>query len=200
MPLLHFICTACGRQTNYVSEVNERAPASVRCRVCEEPATMDAKPAEEKGYISKGSIRVTIHSFQCSSKECQHYFDASVWNEREKSSDGKPCPKCGSHSEWRISPPRVDTSDMRYPYFDRGLGMTVKSKQHRLDICANPRKYGINSNGLTPVDGDWDVDAYIKDRVREEEKLIEGYNEYADRLEHDPKFRSFRKARDQGRI
>jgi hypothetical protein len=140
---------------------------------------------------------LALHYFRC---QCGEEFDDFVdFSENEKTSDGKPCPKCGEMARW-VPALTIDRSSERFPYFDRGLGIMVQSKQHRREICANPRKYGIDSDGLTPVDGDWDTDRAISNYSRKIEEDLRGYDEYVDRLENHPGFASYRRARDQGRV
>lgn len=197
MPVLEYGCEDCKVTTKHVIDHEEERPESFPCRICEEPAIIGLMPVKD-GYRRVGEITRSIHSFRCT--ECDHEFDATVYNAKESPRDGKDCPECGSMSAWFIDSAQIDTSDMRYPYFDRGLGMWVNSKSHRAEICREPRRFGINSDGLTPVDGDWDADKEINKRKAKEDALLKGYDEYADRLENHPAFRSWRKARDQGRV
>jgi hypothetical protein len=140
---------------------------------------------------------ISILEFKC---VCGETFDEFVdYGEGESASDTKPCPKCGAGASWNPGS-NIDRSSERFPYFDRGLGIEVQSKQHRRDICANPRKYGINSDGLIPVDGDWDADREMSKIDSENQKNLKGYDEYVEKLEHSPAFREYRRARDQGRL
>ena len=79
-----------------------------------------------------------------------------------------------------------------FPYYDRGLGMMLESKQHRRDVC--------KERNLTPVDGDWDVDSVFSKWDTEKEKDIAEYEDYCDKLDNHPGFKSFRKKRDLGLV
>jgi predicted nucleic acid-binding Zn ribbon protein len=197
MPVHTYGCK-CGAATSHVTEHGQEPPKTKPCRVCEEPALLGVEADTKKGFVTKGSVRCAIHSFKCES--CGEVFDATIFHATMKTADGVPCRKCGGHSKWVITGLNVDTSDMRYPYFDRGLGMWIQSKRHRDEVCKEPRRFGINSDGLIPVDGDFDVDKQLSEKVREEERLTKDYDDYADRLEHDPKFRGWRQARDRQQV
>jgi hypothetical protein len=153
---------------------------------------------------SKGNAKkfggMSWHNFKCST--CNHDFDDIVDHGKDETpGEGKACEAegCDGHADW-VPMAKIDRFSETFPYFDRGLGMMVNSKQHRREICKNPKKYGINATELTPVDGDWDVDKEMGGYWRAEEELLKDYDEYADKLENDPAFASFREARDQGRI
>ena len=87
---------------------------------------------------------------------------------------------------------RIDRWSERFPYYDRGLGVLLTSKQHRRDIC--------KERGLTPVDGDWDLDGAFREFDDTNEKEEKEYADYCDRLDNHPAFADWRKANDQGRI
>ena len=80
----------------------------------------------------------------------------------------------------------------RFPYYDRGLGVMLKSKAHRKDIC--------KQRGLTPVDGDWDLDSEYRKMDDINEKEQREYKDYCDKFDNSPEFREVRKLRDQGRL
>ena len=68
----------------------------------------------------------------------------------------------------------------------------LQSKAHRKAIC--------KERGLTPVDGDWNVDAEFSKMDETTDKEIREYDEYCDKFDNSPEFRHVRKLRDQGRI
>lgn len=70
--------------------------------------------------------------------------------------------------------------------------MTLKSEQHRLEVC--------RERGLTPVDGDWDMDSEIKKHDAKIEEEKENYKDYYDRVHNDPAYKDLRKAQDEGRV
>jgi hypothetical protein len=208
MPLYSFHCSQ-SHETEWFGSYAGR-PEAMSCRTCGEQSLH--RPAVSKHVGAIGTIASTVmaprgnaheykgvasHAFRC---RCGEEFEDLVdFGANEETSDGKPCPVCEQVAAW-IPAVRIDRTSERYPYFDRGLGMKVNSPQHRRDICANPRQYGINANKLEPVDGDWDSERAIGKIEREHEESERRYNEYADRLKFHPGFSSFRRARDQGRI
>ena len=206
MPLYEFTCDD-NHQTEWFGSYDLR-PVSVACKQCGResrrsqgvsrhqgiaPSTMFDPIGNAKEY--KGMSHHTFTCDQCKSEEddvVDHGLGQSVDDERS-------CGECGGSLRW-VPGNVINRESERYPYFDRGLGMQVDSKQHRANICANPRKYGINSDGLTPVDGDWDPDKEMAEYRKGEEDMAKGYAEYEDKLENHPAFSSYRKARDQGRV
>jgi hypothetical protein len=68
----------------------------------------------------------------------------------------------------------------------------LNSKQERRDICKN--------RGLTPVDGDWDIENEYSKWDSRVEKETEDYSQYCDRLDNDPAFKDFRIQQDLGLI
>jgi len=106
--------------------------------------------------------------------------------------DEVACPKCDGTAQVMPISFNIDRFSERFPYFDRGLGIWLQSKQHRRDVC--------RERGLTPIEGDWDVDSEFRKWDDENGKDEANYKKYCDRLDNDPAFRSFRKAQDQGKI
>lgn len=90
----------------------------------------------------------------------------------------------------RVYKVKLDMHWARFPYYDRGLGVTLTSESHRTELC--------RQRGLTPVDGDWDLDAEIKknEAIVEEEKEV--YRDYYDRVQNDSAYADLRKAQDNG--
>ena len=132
-----------------------------------------------------------MHQFKC--KSCEHVFEEIVdHGENQSVDDDFECPECGvSDSNW-IPSVRIDRWSEQFPYFDRGLGVMLQSKEHRRKIC--------KEKGLTPVDGDYDADD-IFDKLNSKRDAEEReYRKYCDRLDTDPAFSAYRKARDQGRL
>lgn len=80
----------------------------------------------------------------------------------------------------------------RYPYFDRGLGMTLTSPGHRAQVC--------REKGLIPVDGDWDAERMVNNVRSRDERQQREYDEYVDLLDRHPGFANYREARDKGRM
>ena len=68
----------------------------------------------------------------------------------------------------------------------------LQSKAHRAQIC--------KERGLTPVDGDWDLESEFRKMDDENEQDERDYADYCDRLDNSPAFSSYRQARDRGMI
>ena len=65
----------------------------------------------------------------------------------------------------------------------------LTSKQHRREVC--------KQRGLTPVDGDWDVEKEYSKWDTRMEKEVKEYEDYCDRLDNHPAFKQFRIQRDR---
>ena len=52
--------------------------------------------------------------------------------------------------------------------------------------------------GLTPVDGNWDMEGAVDKLAAQEEKEKQEYRDYYDRVNNDPAYKDYWKARDQG--
>ncbi len=85
----------------------------------------------------------------------------------------------------------TDSSE-QFPYFDRGLGVWLKNKEHRRQIC--------KERGLTPVGNDLNEDKIFSQFDQRREKEEKEYNDYCDRLDNAPEFAELRKAVDKGQI
>lgn len=101
-----------------------------------------------------------------------------------------PCENCGSMNiTFLISVPSIEDTE-RYPYFDRGLGITLESKEHRRRAC--------KERGVVPVDGDIDFSTEygkLERKIAEEDKLVE---EQQERIDHHPGYAEYRKLKEQG--
>jgi len=75
-------------------------------------------------------------------------------------------------------------------YYDRGLGVHVKSKQHRLETAKRM--------GLEPVDGDIDVRGHGKKMQSEHDHDMGEYAKIKDRFENHPAFAETRRLADMG--
>ena len=124
-----------------------------------------------------------MHLYKCS--DCGHKFEELVdFSKGENYDDPQECPECESKNSKWIPMARIDRFSEMFPYYDRGLGVMLQSKQHRLDIC--------KERGLTPVDGDWDADKMFSEWDIRKENEVKEYNDYCDRLENHPAFRQYR--------
>ena len=87
---------------------------------------------------------------------------------------------------------RIDRWSEQFPYYDRGLGVMLKNKAHRREIC--------KQRGLTPVEGDYNEEKIFSEFDSRRESEEKEYNDDVDRLDNSPEFSAYRKAKDQGRF
>ena len=101
-----------------------------------------------------------------------------------------PCEECGSLDlDFLLSVPAIEDTE-RYPYFDRGLGITLESKEHRKREC--------KKRGVVAIDGDIDFsDDYgkLERKNAEADKIVA---DMQDRIDHHPGYAEYRKKKDQG--
>ena len=191
MPVYDFFCEYAHPTTKTCSY--EDRGITTECKTCGEPATyrptisIRSIPEAESATAFTG---MSLHDFACGT--CQHEFDEIVdFGAGEHPSQGKECPMCEATAR-HIPGAQIDRFSERFPYFDRGLGMVLTSKQHRLDVC--------KARNLEPVDGDFDTRRTATLQRNLIEKEEKEFARYADKLEHDPAFAAFRKARDNGQF
>jgi len=103
----------------------------------------------------------------------------------------EPCDRCGSRDlAFLLSVPNIDRFSERFPYFDRGLGRTVTSKKHRLEVC--------REKNVVPIDGDIDFspEMYrIEKKNREDDEIVAKMQDLAD---NHPGYAEYRKQKEQG--
>ncbi len=195
MPTYSFYCDE-GHVTDNFSSWAAR-PREIECQDCASPARPGVsrpKKTEEAEVSWKEKVNnykgISLHDFQC--LECNNIFEEIVCHsDGENAPEGKECPECKGHGIW-LPAAKIDRFSERFPYFDRGLGVMLTSKQHRKDVC--------KARGFTAVEGDWDEEYYIGKQEREDNESQEAYEDYCDRLDNAPEFRHYRKSKDQGRI
>ena len=116
------------------------------------------------------------------------------WDVVEGEPPVPPCPACGGVARRVPGFPGGEWSTRMFGvqggYYDRGLGMHIRSASHRAQVCKD--------RGLIPVDGDFDMDAVTRDAERKDAEHHAVYTDMVDRMEHHPGFASWRRARDQG--
>ena len=193
MPIYEYNCE-CGASFDKIFSASSR-PDHIDCAACSGTASYKISVSKftDKCFVpdakeQKEFTGMTMHQYKC--RDCGHTFEEIVdFGEGERPTDVHECPECNSaDTKWKPSA-RIDRFSERFPYFDRGLGVMLQSKAHRLQIC--------KERGLTPVDGDWDVDSHFRKWDDEEEKETKEYAKYCDRLDNDPAFASYREAERQ---
>ena len=198
MPLYSYKCDGCGSSRDRFFRHSERPDVS-ECSGCGGESryvisvsmAQSNDPYQKKHYSSERKNGIALHGYRCNA--CKHCFDEITdFSKGESHEDKRPCPKCQSEDSSWVPSVRIDRWSERFPYYDRGLGVLLTSKQHRRDIC--------KERGLTPVDGDWDLDGAFREFDDTNEKEEKEYADYCDRLDNHPAFADWRKANDQGRI
>jgi len=197
MPLYSYSCGLCGSEHDEIFRFSNR-PDLVDCRVCDGDAKYVIRMSmaqandagNEKFYNSEGNGLV-MHDFKC--RACEFIFDELI-DRTEGQSHNSPqkCPKCGDSDSVWIPTAKIDRWSERFPYYDRGLGVMLESKAHRREVC--------KQRGLTPIDGDWDLDSEYRKMDDINEKEDREYVDYCDKFDNSPEFREVRKLRDQGRL
>jgi len=197
VPLYEYSCENCGLSKDRLFSASTR-PDEIDCSDCSHKAryTISVSKYTDKCFVPAPARNtafggMSMHSFVCG--DCSHKFDDIVdFGDNESPSDERECSECGSSNVRWVPSVRIDRFSEAFPYFDRGLGMWLKSKSHRREVCKR--------RGLTPVDGDWDVDSHLRKWDDEDKKDEQAYKDYCNQLDNDPAFASYRKERDQGLI
>jgi putative FmdB family regulatory protein len=198
VPVYSYKCNDCGHEQDHTCRFSDR-PNLIGCSVCGKDSkrvfrvsvAQSNDPHNQAPAKSRKMTGLVMHLYMC--KDCDHQFDdLTDFSAGEHFEDLRECPKCKStNSKW-VPMARIDRFSEQFPYYDRGLGVMLTSKQHRRDIC--------KQRGLTPVDGDWNVEKEYSKWDTRMEKEVKQYDDYCDRLENHPAFKQFRIERDKGII
>ena len=202
MPLYSYVCDD-GHESSWFGAHSVRPPV-IACEHCQETAAYSlgttARPfpktpaAEQQPVRVRGEApRFGLLKWWC--EPCNVTFQEVLAREEEDTArlQGRPCPRCHGAAKWIPSwnvdrfAERIDTSG---GYYDRGLGTRITSPAHRREVC--------KERGLTPVDGDWDVDREFRKQDDARERDEREYAVYNDEAENHPKFAGYRRARDLG--
>jgi len=195
VPTYSYQCSKCSHEQDHACRFSSR-PDSLDCSECGSQSNRvfrvsNAQSNDPQNRAEKKSTKtmgLVMHLYMC--KDCNHKFDEIVdFGKGQHFEDKQKCPECLSmNSKW-VPMVRIDRFSEQFPYYDRGLGVMLMSKQHRRDVC--------RERGLTPVDGDWNIQKeYDKWDVRQEKEIKE-YDDYVDRLDNHPAFRQHREALDK---
>lgn len=195
MPVFSFFCEQDHETERFTTAA--RRPDAIECGVCADVAYYRLSVSKHQGLsavVAPRGVKVedsrgmALHEFWC--KHCDHRFDdITDWGEGEDPNDGRVCEECGELATY-LPGCSIDRFSERFPYYDNGLGMWLTSKAHRKEVC--------KAKGLTPVEGDWDVEKEFRkwdDKTRAHETF---YNDYKDKIENDPAFSTLRRAMDRG--
>tara|TARA_R110002074_G_scaffold300889_3_gene472259 strand:- start:1693 stop:2277 length:585 start_codon:yes stop_codon:yes gene_type:complete len=194
MPLYNYKCTECDEVTELFASMNNKLETidcpscSSVCKTCFPPQVKTKN--KKKKELEFKRPRLTTHQFFC--RDCKIRWTEVVERDVDPiPEDGRDCVECGSQASWQPSC-KIDRFSETFPYYDRGLGMMLNSKKERRAVC--------KERGLTPVDGDWDIETEYSKWDSRVEKETEDYNQYCDRLDNDPAFKDFRIQQDLGLI
>ena len=156
MPTYSYKCDKCNYEQDYTCRFANR-PDSIDCSECGGSSkrvfrVSNAQSNDPHTKVKRKSTRtngLVMHLYMC--KDCNHKFDEIIdFSKGQHFEDPQKCTKCSSmNSKW-VPMARIDRFSEQFPYYDRGLGVMLMSKQHRKDVC--------KARGLTPVDGDLDVE------------------------------------------
>lgn len=198
MPLYSFRCEPCGSEQDRMFRFDAR-PSVIECADCGGSAKYVIRMSkaqsltlvDDKERKVSGGNGLVMHRYRCNA--CEHDFE-ELTDSRvgEHFEDDQECPQCSATDSRWVPSARIDRWSERFPYYDRGLGVMLQSKAHRAEVC--------KQRGLTPVDGDWDLESEFRKMDDENERDERDYADYCDRLDNSPAFRNYRKARDRGMI
>ena len=197
MPLYSFKCGDCGWEKDKIFRASGR-PSEIDCESCGQQAKYSFSPSKHQSNDAKHITNIksekrglSMHQFKC--HDCDCVFEVIVDHSKGESvKDTFNCENCDStNTVWKPSA-QIDRFSEQFPYFDRGLGVWLKNKQHRRQIC--------KERGLTPIGNDLDEDKIFSQFDNRRDKEEKEYNDYCDRLDNAPEFLDYRKAVDKGQI
>ena len=155
MPTYSYQCETCGSEQDHRCRFVNR-PDTLDCNDCGGVSrrvfrVADSQTNDPYNKVTRSSARtngLVMHMYQC--RDCDHQFEELIdFSKGEHFEDSQPCNKCGSTNSRWVPMAKIDRFSEKFPYFDRGLGVMLQSKQHRRDIC--------KARGLTPYDRDWET-------------------------------------------
>lgn len=156
-------------------------------------------PDEKK---NKEGIKVTYrygkpkHVFHFRDAICndcgeESFVDCTNLDTNDYSREDVSCEHCGS-KDLKIMPAchNIDRFSERFPYFDRGLGVMLKSKAHRREV--------MKKMGVSAVDGDIDMSEDYRKAVAAQEKDAKVLRKMKHDLKYHPGYREYREMQDKG--
>ena len=202
MPIYNYICDEEHIHDAFRAVGNRLDPLD--CKTCGQPSAITLRGYKKKkeGVEKVDGIKVryrygkprhTFHFRDAICNDCneESFVDCTNLETNEYDRSVVKCEVCGSKNlEIRPACHNIDRFSERFPYYDRGLGMWLKSKRHRREMC---KKLGVS-----PVDGDIDHMAGFKaekEKEREDKAVI---NKLNNRLEHHPGYAEYRRMKARG--
>ena len=204
MPIYSYKCED-GHVTDLLRTFDERKNVA-ECRTCKKEAlyffnvASKKKKEEDPHHQEENGVKIIyrhgkpdkIHYYRdvrCFDCEKVSYVDCSKDNEYDPSV--AQCDYCNScNVEVLISVPSIDRFGERFPYYDRGLGMTLHSKAHRREVC---KKLGV-----TPVEGDIDMIEEANKVRKAGETNKKEYDKIKKNMKDHPGYREYRRLKDRG--
>ena len=203
MPCYDYICSNQHRASFYRS-ISDRARGE-ECPECGEMLEMTFQGTEKKApqKEEKKKIKVTyrngkpktvlhLESYKCNACEDEgvaNCCDADLCYDK---SSGR-CEKCGSAELTYIEEQKIhgiDRFSERFPYFDRGLGVMLTSKNHR--------RSAMKQKGVSEVGGDFSVRETSRNAREAEAADNAVLGEMQDKFQNHPGYREFRRLKERG--
>lgn len=193
MPIYTYDCGECGKSTDVICLYSDREDET-ECKSCSKTATrreicwnpppepVNIHPVYGRPSGSSLSEKERAYIYLCENKHVTVEFYAEAPSEMQ-------CEDCELVAKKEVGC-NLDMHWAKYPYYDCGLGCIVKSERHRREVA--------KSKGLTPVDGDWDMDNAVSKLETQQEKEKQAYRDYYERVENDPAYKDYWKERDLG--
>jgi hypothetical protein len=192
MPIYVYDCEGCGKVSDFMCQYKDR-PDTIACGDCEETAVRrslcwnpPAKPVNSHPLYGQTNPDISekerAYIYICEEKHITVEFYSSPPAEMM-------CDDCELMAKREVGA-NLDMHWARYPYFDRGLGCIVKSERHRREVA--------KSMGLTLSPFNWDMEGAVAKLSAQEEKEKQEYRDYYNRVNNDPAYKDYWKARDQG--
>jgi|TARA_R100000005_G_C5001225_1_gene208301 NAD-dependent SIR2 family protein deacetylase len=197
VPLYNFKCGECEWDKDRVFRASSR-PSEIECESCGGVAKYrivaskyQSNSARHLTNYSKEKRGLSLQMFKC--HDCESTFEKIIDHGKGESVDDlSVCEKCGSENTTWKPFVRIDRFSEQFPYFDNGLGIWLKNKEHRRQVC--------KERGIVPVGNSFDEDKVFSQFDSRRDKEEKEYNDYVDRLDNAPEFLDYRKAVDQGKF
>lgn len=146
--------------------------------------------SDEERAAKQAPPPLAMFDYLCQHPDCGTKFEAlNDFTEGEKPDTPRPCPRCGDPSPRAVSFPHEDGTMKMYPYFDRGLGMTLTSPAHRRQVCAE--------RGVIPVDGDYDNTRLYNERMKPYREAEAYCAKLRDEMKNSPTWAKYREHADR---
>ena len=205
MPIYNYICED-GHIHDEFRNVHDRTDP-LECKTCKKESTITLRgyrkkydPDENREKTTGIKVRYRHgkpqHTFHfrdaiCKDCEAESFVDCTNLETNEYDRSVVSCDFCGSKNlEIKAACHNIDRFSERFPYYDRGLGMWLKSKRHRREMC--------QKLGVSPVDGTIDNMESVQKKRQEELNNKAVVDKMRDRVENHPGYAEYRRMKDKG--